>query len=59
MFTHVKRVHVLATLLRRSEGSSDVLSHDSAHKMAAAKGSNSVRSKEAEDVYVLDQFCSL
>ena len=60
MFTHVKRVHVLTTPLRRSEGSSDVVSHDLAHKMAAAKWSNSVRSKEeAEDVYVLDQFYSL
>jgi hypothetical protein len=51
MFTHVELVHVPVTPLRRSEKSSDVVSHDTAHKMAADKWSNSVRSKEeAEDV---------
>jgi len=54
MLTHIERAHVPATPLRRSEESSDIVSHDTAHKMAAAKWSNSVTSKEeAEDVYVL------
>jgi len=58
MLTHVERVHVPVTPLRRSEESSDIVSHDAAHKMAAAKWSNSVTSKEAEDVLSCIRTCS-